>query len=201
DRKKILYNLHSSPLARHFGLRKTIENITRKYYWPGIGADVKAYIESLAVDYFTKWSEAKAIKEATAIETAKFLYETIICQYGTPSIILSNRGTHFVNETIKLMKEEVGFRHKLSSAYHPQINELTEQFNGTLCRTLKQESTKYTPFYLVHGRKAQLSIDIEFQDQEQNLNPIENFKEFLNKRINALKGIFIDTQIINHRNI
>jgi hypothetical protein len=273
DREKILYNLHSSPLAGHFGLKKTIENATRKYYWPGMGADIKTYIEScdscqrfgkpgkvqllqsipvvqpfyqigidfigplnitpsgnkyilVAVDYFTKWPEAKAVKEATAKETAKFLYETIICQHGTPSIILSDRGTHFVNETIKLMKEEVGFRHKLSSAYHPQTNGLTERFNGTLCRslakslqtsesnwdelipsilfayrTLKQESTKYTPFYLVHGREAQLPIDIEFQNQEQNFNPIENFEESLNRRISALKGIFIDAQIINHRNI
>ncbi|CAG8604046.1 8322_t:CDS:2 [Diversispora eburnea] len=68
-------------------------------------------------------------------------------------------------------------------------------------RTLKQESIKYTPFYLVHDREVQLLIDIEFQDQEQNLNPIENFEKSLNRRISALKGIFIDTQIINHRNI
>jgi transposase InsO family protein len=34
------------------------------------------------------------------------------------------------------MKEEIGFRHKLSSAYYPQTNGLTERFNGTLCRSL-----------------------------------------------------------------
>ena len=32
NREKILYNLHSSLLARHFDLKKTIENATRKYY-------------------------------------------------------------------------------------------------------------------------------------------------------------------------
>ncbi|CAG8799076.1 25474_t:CDS:2, partial [Dentiscutata erythropus] len=36
---------------------------------------------------------------------------------------------------------------------------------------------------------------------KQNFNPIENFEESLNRRISALKGIFIDAQIINHRNI
>jgi len=247
DREKILYNLHSSPLAGHFGIKKTIEKAIERYYWPYMGKDIKEYIQScdscqrfgkpqkiqliqsipvvqpfyqigidyvgplnptpdgnkyilVAVDYFTKWPEAKAVKEATAKETAQFLYETIICQHGTPSIILSDRGSHFVNETIKLMKEEIGFRHKLASAYHPQTNGLTERFNGTLCRalakslqnnetnwdqllpsilfayrTLKQESTQQTPFYLVHGREAQLPIDLEIQNSE--LEPIYNFDE------------------------
>jgi hypothetical protein len=271
DREKILYNLHSSPLAGHFGLKKTIEKALERYYWPNMGKDIKEYVEAcngcqrfgkpgkvqltdsipvvqpfyqigidyvgpldatpsgnryilVAVDYFTKWPEAKAVKEATAKETAKFLYETIICQHGTPSVILSDRGTHFVNETIKLMKSEIGFRHRLASSYHPQTNGLTERFNGTLCRslakslqssesnwdqllpsvlfayrTLKQESTKQTPFYLVHGREAQLPIDIEFQEQE--LGPIDNFDESLKRRISALKGIFTDAQITNQHNI
>jgi len=273
DREKILYNLHSSPLAGHFGLRKTIEKAAENYYWPGMGNDIKAYIEScdscqrfgkprkvqfnesiqviqpfyqigidyigplnitssenkyilVAVDYFTKWPKAKVVKEATAKETAKFLYETIICQHGVPSIILSDRGTHFVNETVKLLKEEVGFKHRLTSAYHPQTNGLTERFNGTLCRalaktlqtsdsewdqlipsvlfayrTLKQESTKQTPFYLVHGREAQLPVDFEFQEKEQDILPINNFEESLNRRISALKGIFTDALIINHKRI
>ena len=66
-------------------------------------------------------------------------------------------------------------------------------------RTLKQESTKQTPFYLVHGREAQLPIDMEFQ--ELNLTPVENFDESLRRRISALKGVFTDAQIINHQNI
>ena len=68
-------------------------------------------------------------------------------------------------------------------------------------RTLKQESTKQTPFYLVHGREAQLPVDLEFQEKEQDILPINDFEESLNRRISALKGIFTDALIINHKRI
>ena len=51
----------------------------------------------VAVDYLTKWSEAKALGEATAENVATFIYESIICQHGCPTRILSDRGTHFNN--------------------------------------------------------------------------------------------------------
>jgi hypothetical protein len=178
----------------------------------------------VATDYFTKWPEAKAVPTATAKETAKFLYESIICQHGIPSVILSDRGKHFVNDTIALLKEEIGFRHRLASAYHPQSNGLTERFNGTLCRaiskciqttdvdwdqlipsilfayrTLKHESTKYTPFYLVYGREAQLPLDMEFQEKEIEIT--ENDEKSLEHRIAALIGTFTDAMIITQRNI
>src|SRR6266545_8208806 len=54
-----------------------------------------------AIDYFTKWSIAKAIKEATAKTVSKFIYEKIICEYGCPQVLQSNRGTHFVNRIIQ----------------------------------------------------------------------------------------------------
>ena len=36
----------------------------------------------VAVDYFTKWPEAKAVPEATAEQVALFIYEYIICRHG-----------------------------------------------------------------------------------------------------------------------
>ena len=38
----------------------------------------------VAMDYLTKWPEAKAVSEATAEETEKFIYEEIICQHRCP---------------------------------------------------------------------------------------------------------------------
>ena len=47
------------------------------------------------MDYLTKWSEAKAVSEATAEQTAIFIYEEIICRHGCPIKILSDRRFHF----------------------------------------------------------------------------------------------------------
>ena len=38
----------------------------------------------VAMDYFTKWPEARATKRDTAEEVVKFLYEEIICRHGCP---------------------------------------------------------------------------------------------------------------------
>ena len=47
----------------------------------------KKYI-IVAMDYLTKWPEARAVFEATADATAQFLYEQIICQHGCLKLFL-----------------------------------------------------------------------------------------------------------------
>ena len=60
----------------------------------------------VAMDYFTKWPEAKAITEANAKEVATFIYDEIICRHGCPTKILSDRGSHFNNKLVEnLMKK------------------------------------------------------------------------------------------------
>ncbi len=53
-----------------------------------------------AMNYFTKWSIAKAIKKATAKTISKFIYKRIICEYGCPQILQSDQEMHFVNRVI-----------------------------------------------------------------------------------------------------
>ncbi|CAG8692716.1 5931_t:CDS:2, partial [Cetraspora pellucida] len=144
DRDKILYNLHSSPLSEHFGRDiknyiKTCDVCQRSVGKSGkfqMTKPIKATFPfvHIGIDF----SEAKAVPAATAKETSKFLYENIICQHGVPTIIQSDRGSSFLNHTISLLKEEIGFHHHLSAPYHPQTNGLVERFNGTLCKMIKK---------------------------------------------------------------
>jgi transposase InsO family protein len=90
----------------------------------------------VAMDYFTKWPEARATKRDTAEEVIKFLYEDIICRHGCPRKIISDRGTHFDNKMVDLLTKKFEIKHNLSTSYHPQTNGLVERFNKTLCESL-----------------------------------------------------------------
>src|SRR6266542_3507759 len=59
----------------------------------------KRYIVTV-IDYFIKWIEAKALKEANAYEIATFIYKKIICRHECSRKILTDRETHFNNKMI-----------------------------------------------------------------------------------------------------
>ena len=147
----------------------------------------------VAMDYLTKWPEAKAMDKATAENVTEFIYKEIICRHGTPKIIMSDQGSHFKNQMMKGLCEKFKIKHKLSSPYHPQTNGLVERFNRTLCeslakiseqedqwdehieealfayRTSKQKTTRKTPFYLTYGRQPVLPVD-EFENNREIKN-------------------------------
>ncbi|GKD98793.1 reverse transcriptase domain-containing protein [Tanacetum coccineum] len=41
----------------------------------------------VAVDYFTKWIEAKPLAKTAGREVKKFVWDNIVCRYGLPKII------------------------------------------------------------------------------------------------------------------
>jgi hypothetical protein len=45
-RTEVLRRHHDDPLARHFGSKRTLDLVARKYYWPGMSRDVKAYCKA-----------------------------------------------------------------------------------------------------------------------------------------------------------
>ncbi len=136
---------------RRGGLQKNniIHPIPAKAPFQRIGIDIvgpltitrrgNRYIVT-AMDYFTKWPIAKALKEATAKAVSKFIYQKIICEHGCPEVLQSDRGTHFVNRVIEDLTEKFRIKHRLSSPYHPQTNGLVERFNQTLCEKLAKLS-------------------------------------------------------------
>jgi ribosomal protein L21E len=142
----------------------------------------------VAMDYLTKWPEAKPLTNATAEAVAQFIYDDIICRHGAPTVLISDQGTHFKNKVIDELSGKFKMEHRFSSPYHPQTNGLVERFNQTLCealkkvrdpmnwdnyitsalfayRTNKQNTTKYTPFFLSHGREARLPIEVDGQQE------------------------------------
>ena len=135
----------------------------------------KRYI-ILAVDFFTKWAEGVAVEDADAQTVTKFIHSDIICRHGVPKEITSDRGTEFLNELVEEMERTYHIKHIKTTAYHSQGNDLVERNNQTVknilsklskkydvwdhyldsalfaIRTIRQESTKFSPFELVYGQ-------------------------------------------------
>jgi len=92
----------------------------------------------VAMDYLTKWPEAKLTKEATAASTVDFVYEDIICQHGCSGIIQTDGETHFNNQLLEKLLEKFKIEHLMFTPYHLQTNGLVKCFNRTLIEALSR---------------------------------------------------------------
>ncbi len=90
----------------------------------------------MAITYTIKWVEAKALKDNTAQNTTKFIYENIITCFRCPSHLVSDQGTHFINRTIEILTQEFMVTHHKSTTYYPQGNGQVESINKILGRLL-----------------------------------------------------------------
>ena len=52
----------------------------------------------VAVDYFTKWAEAKELVEISTTKIKKFVWSNIICKFRVPQQIVTDNGTQFSND-------------------------------------------------------------------------------------------------------
>nr|GFB25721.1 reverse transcriptase domain-containing protein [Tanacetum cinerariifolium] len=75
----------------------------------------------VAVDYLSKWVEAKALPTNDARVVVKFL-KSLFSRFGTPKAIISDRGTHFCNDQFSKVMAKYGVTHCLSTSYHPQTS-------------------------------------------------------------------------------
>ncbi|GJW20170.1 reverse transcriptase domain-containing protein [Tanacetum coccineum] len=139
----------------------------------------------VAVDYLSKWVEAKALPTNDARVVVKFL-KSLFARFGTPRAIISDRGTHFCNDQFAKVMLKYGVTHRLSTAYHPQTSGQVEVSNRGLKRILERTvgenraswSDKLddalwafrtafktpigcTPYKLVYGKACHLPIELE----------------------------------------
>lgn len=64
------------------------------------GKKIGAWYIITATEYLSRWEEAQPVKDCTCVTTTKFIFEYILTRFGYENMLMSDRGTHFLNETI-----------------------------------------------------------------------------------------------------
>ncbi|CAN6716285.1 unnamed protein product [Malus baccata var. baccata] len=121
----------------------SILNVEICYVW---GIDFMGHFPSsygftyilLAVDYVSKWVEAKATRTNDSKAVADFIRTNIFTRFGMPRVIISDGGSHFCNRTIEALLRKYSVIHKVSTPYHPQTNGQAEVSNREIKQILEK---------------------------------------------------------------
>nr|GEW58881.1 reverse transcriptase domain-containing protein [Tanacetum cinerariifolium] len=132
---EILKACHSEPTGGHYGANYTAKKGI-DFMGPFPSSKGNKYI-LVAVDYLSKWVEAKALPTNDARVVVKLL-KSLFSRFGTLKAIISDRGTHFCNDQFSKVMFKYGVTHRLSTAYHPQTSEQVEVTNRELKRILER---------------------------------------------------------------
>ncbi|GJR30381.1 reverse transcriptase domain-containing protein [Tanacetum coccineum] len=139
----------------------------------------------VAMDYFTKWIEAKPVATITGNQVKKFVWENIMCRFGLPGEIISDNGKQFRDNPFKDWCEKLCIQQHFASVKHPQTNGLVERANRSLGegikarlgkdnknwmeeishvlwahRTMVKSSNGDTPFSLTYGTEVVIPAEI-----------------------------------------
>nr|GEZ62763.1 reverse transcriptase domain-containing protein [Tanacetum cinerariifolium] len=90
-----------------------------------------------AIDYFTKWIEAKAVATITDNQVKKFMWDNIVCRFGLSGEIVSDNSKQFSDKPFKDWCEKLNITQHFSSVKHPQSNGLVERANQSLGEGIK----------------------------------------------------------------
>ena len=81
----------------------------------------------------------KAVNSFSAEITTKFIFDDIICRFGTVEQILTDHGVNFLSKLVKHLCFLCGIDKLHSTTYHPMGNGLAER----MMRTLKPSIAKF----------------------------------------------------------
>ena len=157
------------------------------------------------IDCFSRYPILVPLPDRKSETVAKALYEHLICQHGCPKKILSDRAKEFISAGIQEVYDRFG--------YSPSANGVCERFHRWLnaamtiiwkkktldwddylppiafaYRASTNESTGYSPYYLVHGHDPILPLDALLNIEETPASAPQ--EEIVRATVQRLKDAF-----------
>ena len=154
----------------------------------------------VAIDYFTRWIEARAMAKITSPDVRKFLWIHIFSRFGMPNRLIMDHGPQFDSEYLRGYLQEMKIKFGFSSVLTPRSNGAVERANRTLLnglktrldkakgrwadelhsvlwayRTTPRETTGETPFKLAYGTEAMVPVELKVPSPR-----VANFREETN---------------------
>jgi hypothetical protein len=133
----------------------------------------------MAVEYFTKWIEAKPLVTIAAVGLKRFFWQNIICRFGVPKKITVDNTKQFHCDIFKDFCHQMGVEAAFALVYHTQSNGAVEKANALIFIAIKKtlenqpkgkwaeelprsvwshntsvcRETKFTPFKFLYGEE------------------------------------------------
>jgi ribonuclease HI len=157
----------------------------------------------VAVEYFTKWIEARAVSTITSKTAQKFFWQNIICRFGVPSELIVDNGKQFDSQDFRDFCFSIGTKLAFSSVYHPQSNGVVERANDKIFTAIKKmllddkkgkwadllpeavwalnttecRATGFTPFRLLYGSEAMTPQEIKHESPRTSTSALPDVDE------------------------
>jgi transposase InsO family protein len=105
--------------------------------WPLPATPGNLCFAAVALEYFTKWIEAKALAKITSSNLISFVWQRIICRFGVPAYITVDNGKQFNCTKFRKFCSEMGIKLAFALVNHPESNGAVERANGLIHSDIK----------------------------------------------------------------
>ncbi|GJV19401.1 reverse transcriptase domain-containing protein [Tanacetum coccineum] len=138
EQSMIQYLGKAKALTSNFKMFSIAQGIDISGPFPEAQGKVRFLI--VAIDYFTKWIEAKPVATITGNQVKKFEWDNIVCRFRLPGEIISNNGKQFRDNPFKDWCEKLNIKQRFASVKHLQTNGQVERANRSLREGIKTRS-------------------------------------------------------------
>ena len=93
----------------------------------------------VCIDPFSRWIEIGAIPNLNSHEVAQWFHNEIVCRYGLPLIVRSDKGSKYKGEFDSYLRAN-GVDHRFTATMNPRSNGLVERANRIIKSALRRSA-------------------------------------------------------------